>query len=67
MTSFENFPFGRLESAAIVPDLQLHLSRCEIEDYLHFRCLCMLYDIGQGFFVDPEQMMGKGIADGYYG
>ncbi len=62
MTPFGNLPACRFESAAIIPDLQLHLVGGEIEDHLDSRCMRMLYDIGQGFFADAQQMMLKDIT-----
>ena len=63
MTRFGNLPACRLKSAAIIPDLQLHLFGREIEDYLDFRCMRMLQDIGQGFFADAQQVMLKDITE----
>ena len=42
MTPFGNLPARRLKSAAIIPDLQLHLFGREIEDYLDSRRMRML-------------------------
>jgi hypothetical protein len=42
MTPFGNLPACRLKSAAIIPDLQLHLFGREIEDNLDSRRMRML-------------------------
>ncbi|SRR6266581_5341567 len=63
MTPFGNSPACRLESAAIIPDLQLHLIKAKIEYYLDSRCMRMFYDIGQGFFADAKQVMLRDTTD----
>src|SRR5260221_741530 len=54
MTPFRNFPACRLESAAIIPDVQLHLFGGEIEDRLDSRLIRMVYSMGRGFFPDAQ-------------
>ena len=63
MTPFGHFPACRLESAAIIPDLELHLFGGQIEDYRDSRCMRMFYDIAQGFLADAQQVMLKDITD----
>ena len=63
MTPFGNVPACRLKSAAVIPDLQLHLFGGETKDHLDSRCMRMFYDIGHGFLADTQQVVLDCITD----